>query len=140
MAINFKSITLEVIDINTNPKPDIYINQNCITFSRRVLEDLGFPQNVQYCVDANQKVFAIRPCKANEAKAVAFSKPKAEQSATLTCGNRNLRDVLVTMIPGYAEKQRYKLTGEFDSESRVMYFDMATAEKCTYRSGAGKEE
>lgn len=140
MAINFKSITLEVIDINTNTKPDIYINQNCITFSRRVLEDLGFPQNVQYCVDATQKVFAIRPCKANEAKAVAFSKPKAEQSATLTCGNRNLRDVLVTMIPGYAEKQRYKLTGEFDTESRVMYFDMATAEKCTYRTNTEKED
>lgn len=48
MAIDFSKINLEVIDINTNADPDIYINQNGITFSKRVLEDLNYPQNVQY--------------------------------------------------------------------------------------------
>ena len=140
MAIKFDSITLEVIDINTNATPDIFINQNGITISRRVLEDLNYPQYVQYCLDATHKIFAIRVCKSNEAKAVLFSKPKNEQSSTLVCTNKNLRDVIVTMIPDYAAKQRYKLTGEFDAENRVMYFDMTTAEKCTYRTSAEKEE
>ena len=58
MAIDFSKINLEVIDINTNADPDIYINQNGITFSKRVLEDLNYPQNVQYGFDPAQHVFA----------------------------------------------------------------------------------
>ena len=140
MAIDFKSITLEVIDLNTNASPDIFINQNLITFSKRVLEDLNYPQNVQYCVDSTNKVFAIRPCKGNEAKATPFSKPKAEQTTTLTCGSKNLRDIITTLIPNFNPKRRYKITGEYDSENRVMYFDLTTAEESNLRNGASKEE
>ena len=140
MAIDFSAITLEVIDINTNATPDIFINQNCITFSKRVLEDLNYPQNVQYCADTAHKVFAIRVCKGNEAKATPFSKPKTEQTATLSCSNKNLRDVIVVMIPNFDAKKRYKVTGEFDSENRVMYFDMAKAEESNFRNNVGKNE
>ena len=134
MAIDFKNITLEVVDIATNATPDIYFNHNCITFSRRVLEDMNYPQKVQYCLDKANKIFAIRACKASDAKAATFSKTKAEQTSTLTCGNKNLRDVIATMIPNYNKKSRYKITGEYDSESKIMYFDMATAEESSYRS------
>ena len=139
MAINFKSITLEVIDLTTNAKPDIYINQNSITFSRRVLEDLNFPQHVQFCLDGTHKIFAIRACKANDAKATPFSKSKAEQTATLACKNRNLREIIVAMIPEFNRKKRYKVTGEFDAENRVMYFDMATAEESEHHNCVSKE-
>ena len=127
MAINFSNIRLEVVDINTNTTPDIYINQNSVTFSKRVLEDLAYPQYVQYCVDAANKIFAVRSCKGTETKATAFAKPKTEQSATLSIGNKNLRDVMTAMIPQFDSKQRYKVTGEYDADNRVMYFDMATA-------------
>ena len=132
MAINFSNITLEVVDLNTNASPDIFLNQGGVTFSKRVLEDLGYPQYVQYCMDATNKVFAIRACKGTEAKATAFSKPKAEQPGTLSCTNKNLRDVMGTMIPDYVKKNRYKIIGEYDAENRVMYFDMSTAVECNY--------
>ena len=135
MAIDFKSINLEVIDLNTNLSPDMFINNHGITFSRRVLEDLNCPQNVQYCLDANQKVFAIRPCKGNDAKATPFSKPKAEQTATLSCGIKNLREVLITLVENFDAKDRYKITGEYDPENRIMYFDMGKAEVCNMRRG-----
>ncbi len=134
MAIDFKNITLEVVDITTNATPDIYFNHNCITFSRRVLDDMNYPQNVQYCLDKTNNIFAIRACKASEAKATTFSRPKAEQTSTLTCANKNLRDVIATMIPEYTSKKRYKITGEYDAENKIMYFDMATAEESTFRS------
>lgn len=127
MAINFSAINLEVIDLNTNTTPDIYINLNGITFSRRVLEDLNYPQTVQYCMDASQHVFAIRACKSNENRATPFSKPRGEQTTTLSCGNKNLKETLVMMIPDFDATQRYKVTGELDTENRVMYFDMTTA-------------
>lgn len=136
MAINFYNLTLEVIDINTNATPDIYINQNGITFSKRVLEDLGYPQNVQYSFDATQRVFAIRPCKGNEAKATPFSKPKAEQSTTLSTSNKNIHDVVSALIPDYDPKKRYKVKGYFDAENRVMYYDMSEAEESAFRATA----
>ena len=140
MAIKFSDINLEVIDLNTNATPDIFVNVNGITFSKRVLEDLGYSQHVQYCVDAAHKIFAIRACKGNEQKAVAFSKPKADQPNALICSSRNLRGVVAALIPDVDEKKRYKVTGEYDSENRVMYFDMTTAKESAYRSSAQKEE
>ena len=140
MANKFSNIKLEVIDINTNVTPDIFINQSGITFSKRVLEDMCYPQHVQYCMDSTNKVFAIRFCKGNENKATPFSKPKTEQTTTLTCNNKNLRDVMVAMIPNYDSKNRYKITGEYDSENRVMYYDMTTAEEANYRGVTEKAE
>lgn len=134
MAINFSNINLEVIDINTNATPDIFINMKHITFSKRVLEDLNYPQNVQYCLDAEHNIFAIRVCKGNEAKATTFSKPKTEQTSTLTYGNKNLREIIAALIPNYDENKRYKVTGEYDSENRVMYFDMSSAEESGFRN------
>lgn len=138
MAINFSNLNLEVVDINTNATPDVFINQNGITFSKRVLEDLNYPQHVQYCVDSANKIFAIRFCKGNEAKATPFSKPKAEQAGVLACSNKNLRDVMIALMPAYDSKKRYKVTGEYDSENRVMYFDMTTAEECSFRKNTAE--
>lgn len=134
MAIDFSSITLEVIDLNTNATPDIYINQNSVTFSKRVLEDLNYASFVQYCYDPAHRVFAIKPCKGNESRATAFSKPKSEQTSTLSCGNKNLHEILVHMIPEYLEKRRYKVVGFWDMENKVMYYDMATAEISDFRA------
>ena len=134
MAINFKEINLSIIDISTNATPDIFINQKGITFTKRVLEDLNYPQNVQYCMDAEKKVFAIRACKSNEAKATPFSKPRGEQTATLSCNNRNIHDVVAIMIPGYDSTKRYKASGYLDAENRVLYYDMTEAEVCMFRA------
>ena len=134
MAINFANIKLEVVDITTNATPDIFVNQNCITFSKRVLEDLNYPQHVQFCIDSEQGFFAIRPCKSNEAKAVPFSKSKIEQTNTLSIGNKNLLEVVRSLIKDYDKKKRYRVVGQYDSESKVMYYEMSTAEVSVYRS------
>lgn len=123
-----------MLDLTTNATPDIYINQNGITFSKRVLEDLNYPQNVQYYTDPAHKVFAIRVCKGNEAKVVTFSKSRSEQKNTLSCNNKNLHDVLAMLIQDYHPKKRYKIVGEFDAENRVMYYDFSTAEVSEFRA------
>ena len=132
-AINFASVNLEVIDINTNVSPDIYINSTGVTISRRVLEDMSYPQTVQFCTNPSQRIFAIRICKSNESKAVTFSKPKGEQTSTLSLANRNLYAMVTALIPDYQLKSRYKVTGQYDAEGRTMYFDMASAEISEFR-------
>ena len=140
MAINFKEINLEIIDINTNATPDIYINANCITFSKRVLEDLNYPQHVQYGIDVDHRVFAVRACKGNEVKATPFSKPRTEQTTTLSCNNKNIRDTVSRLIPDYNPKSRYKVMGYFDTENRTLYFDMSEAELSNYRASSNEEK
>lgn len=139
MAINFKEINLEIIDINTNATPDIYINSNCVTFSKRVLEDLNYPQHVQYGVDVEHRVFAIHACKSNEAKAAPFSKPRGEQTTTLSCKNKNMQDTIYRLIPNCDPKTRYKVTGFYDAENRTIYFDMSEAEVASYRVSSNEE-
>ena len=140
MAINFKDINLEIIDISTNATPDIFINSNCITFSKRVLEDLNYPQHVQYGIDAEHRVFAIRACKGNEVKATPFSKPRGEQTTTLSCNNKNIRDAVCRLITDYNPKSRYKVIGYFDAENRTVYYDMSESEISLYRSSSNEEK
>ncbi len=136
MAFDFSKVNLEVIDITTNANPDMYVNLSGITFSKRVLEDLNYSASVQYCIDAEHRVFAIRVCKSNEAKAMPFSKPRSEQNTTLNYGNKNMHDVIVKMIPDYNPSKRYKVEGHFDAENKTMYYDMNEAEISLFREKA----
>lgn len=124
---DFSSINLKVIDINMNNNPDMYVNQNGITFSKRVLEDMNNPTYVQYCVDVEQSVFAVRACKGTESRAVPFSKGSGEQSKTISCGNKNIHEVVTRLIPDYQTKKRYKVEGHYDSENKIMYYDLREA-------------
>lgn len=72
-------------------------------------------------MDAEHRVFAIRACKGSEAKATAFLKPRAEKTTTLSCGNKNIRDTVCRMISEYNPKNRYKVEGYFDAESRTIF-------------------
>lgn len=133
MAIDFSSINLEVLDLSSNISPEIFVNQNGVTFSKRVLEDLGYPQTVQYSTDPAHHIFAIRVCKSNESKATAFSKTKGEQAGTLSCGNRTLHDTLTALIPNHVPKTRYRIVGEYNAENKLMLFDCSTAEVSQFR-------
>jgi hypothetical protein len=133
MIYDFSQVNLEIININTNATPVIYVNQNGITFSRRVLEDLNFPGYVQFCLDTEHRVFAIRACKGTEAKATPFSKPRAEQKTTLNCLNKNIHDTVACLIPDYNVKKRYRVEGHMDTENKVIYYDMTEASESSYR-------
>ena len=122
---DFKNINFDIMDLTVNATPDIYINKSTITFTKKVLEDLGYPANVQYCVSSEHKVFAIRACKSNEAKSAPFSKPRSEQTTTLSTSNKNfIESIKALMKDSCNPNMRYKVIGYFDAESRTVFFDM----------------
>ena len=88
MNFDFSALNFETIDSNINAYPDMFINQNSVTFTKKVLEDLGYPAYVLCMLDAKAKVFAIRMCKSNEPKGFKFSKPKGEQKGVVTIGTK----------------------------------------------------
>ena len=59
---------------------------------------------------------------------------------SLVCNNRNLRDVLDCLVPGSSVENRYAVSGEYDAENHVMYFDMRTVVINEYRQMAKKED
>lgn len=135
---DFKNITFEIIDINVNLTPDIFINRSGITFTRRVLEDLNYPAHVQYSISPEQKVFAVRACKGTESKAVPFSKSKSEQTQTMNTGNKNIYEPVKALLDSYDPQMRYRIRGHFDAESRTMYFDLEEAVAEPFRAQKGE--
>ena len=92
MNFDFSALNFEIIDSNINAYPDMFLNQNGVTFTKKVLEDLGYPGFVLCLLDAKARVFAIRSCKSNEPKGFKFSKPRGEQKGVVTIPNKNLLD------------------------------------------------
>ena len=125
MNFDFSALNFETIDSNINAYPDMFLNQNGATFTKKVLEDLGYPAFVLCLLDAKARVFAIRSCKSNEPKSFKFSKPKGEQKGVVTISNKNLLDPLRAVtgedwIPG----KRYKVRGFWVADAKTMCFDL----------------
>ena len=111
MNFDFSALNFETIDSNINAYPDMFLNQNGVTFTKKVLEDLGYP--------------AFRSCKSNEPKGFKFSKPRGEQKGVVTISNKNLLDPLRAVtgedwIPG----KRYKVRGFWVADAKTMCFDL----------------
>ena len=125
MNFDFSALNFETIDSNINAYPDMFLNQNGVTFTKKVLEDLGYPAFVLCLLDAKARVFAIRSCKSNEPKGFKFSKPRGEQKGVVTISNRNLLDPLRAVtgedwIPG----KRYRVRGFWVADAKTMCFDL----------------
>lgn len=129
MTVDIDNLKLEVIDLNKNVLPYITLNKTGVTISTRVIEELNYPQNVQYCLDPHQKIFAIRACKSNEQRAVPFSKSRLEQNKSIHTNNKAIKGSLSKLIENFNQDFRYKIIGEVDLEHRVIYFDMKNVEK-----------
>ena len=116
---------LSLIHIYINAYPDMYINQNGVTFTKKVLEDLGYPAYVLCLLDAKAKVFAIRMCKSNEPRGFKFSKPRGEQKGVVTISSKNLLEPLRAAtgedwVPG----KRYRVRGSWVADAKTMCFDL----------------
>ena len=59
MNFDFSSLNFETLDANVNAYPDLFVNQNGVTFTRKVLEDLGYPAYVLCLLDHTED-FHIR--------------------------------------------------------------------------------
>ncbi len=130
---DISKLNLQVIDISMNMSPDIFINLSGITFTKKALEELNYPAYVQYAIDVENKVFAVKACRSTDKGAAPFSKPRGEQTITLSCGNKNvlepIREVLKTIL---RESKRYKVTG-FMLDNKTMIFVLPEGAEQAFR-------
>lgn len=140
MSFDFNALTFETLDADVNASPDIFINQNGVTFTKKVLDALKYPAYVLCQLDAKNRVFAIRMCKSNEACALKFSKPKGEQKATVSITNKNIVEPIRKAMDGIWEPgKRYKVTGIWVPEAKTMCFDLNEAVQEDFRNTSGEE-
>ena len=85
MNFDFSSLNFETLDANVNAYPDLFVNQNGVTFTRKVLEDLGYPAYVLCLLDPKARVFAIR---ASSFLNLKVNKRALLQSPIKTCWTR----------------------------------------------------
>ena len=125
MNFDFSALNFETIDSNINAYPDMFLNQNGVTFTKKVLEDLGYPAFVLCLLDAKARVFAIRSCKSNEPKGFKFSKPRGEQKGVVTISNKNLLDPLRAVTgEDWIPCKRYKVRGFWVADAKTTCFDL----------------
>ena len=137
MNFDFSALNFETLDANVNAYPDLFINQNGVTFTKRVIEDLGYPAYVLCLLDPKAKVFAIRACKSNEPKAFKFSKAKSEQKGVVTIGNKNLLDPLRKVNgEGWIPGKRFRVRGFWVADAKTMCFDLNEGVQEDFRSTA----
>ncbi len=135
MSFDFSALNLVTIDSNVNAYPDMFINQNGITFSKKVIEYLGYPAHVLCMLDPKAKVFAVRMCKSNEPKGFKFSKSRSEQKGVVTIVNKNLLDPLRAITEGnWLPGKRYKIRGFWVADEKTMCFDLNEAIQEDFRA------
>ncbi|QUH18539.1 hypothetical protein [Alkaliphilus sp. B6464] len=128
--MNFEDFQFEIIDIEIAGTPDMHITQNGITFTRRLIEDMGYPQYVQPMVDIKNKVFALKACKAESERAIRFSKPKGEQKKALSTSNNTIRYMLRNIMKDeWKEENRYHITGKWFADAKAMIFNLNSAKE-----------
>ncbi len=140
MKFDFNALSLETLDANVNLYPDIYVNATGVTFSKKVVEDLGYPAYVLCQLDAKNRVFVVKTCKSNEPKGFRFSKPKAEQKGTVCISNKNLLEPLRSaMADIWQTGKRYRATGFWVADAKAMCFELSEATQEVFReSGDAK--
>jgi len=127
-TMNFEDFSFEVIDVSITGTPDVHITQNGITFTRRLVEDMGYPLYVTPMIDAKNRAFAIKECKATNEHAISFSKPKGEQKGAIVTSSTTIRSMIRAMMGDLWEKtNRYHITGIWYAEAKAMVFDLNTA-------------
>lgn len=127
---NFDDFQFEVIDVTIPGTPDMHITQNGITFSRRLVEDMGYPQFVRPLVDVKNKAFALKVCKADSDNAMRFSKPKGEQKGAVQYHASAIRLMLRSIMgDAWQEQNRYHTTGVWFPEAKAMVFDLSAAKE-----------
>ena len=141
MKFDFSALNFETLDANVNAYPDIFINQNGVTFTKKVVEDLGYPAYVLCQLDAKNRVFAVRMCKSNEPRGFKFSKPKGEQKTTVSITNKNLVEpIRSAMGKEWERDKRYRVRGFWVAEAKTMCFDLSEGVQEDFRtSGADGE-
>ena len=81
-----------------------------------------------HMIDAKNRAFAVKKCKATKEHAISFSKPKGEQKGAIVASATAIRSMIRGVMGDMWKKaNRYHITGIWYAEAKAMVFDLNTA-------------
>lgn len=127
----FGEFTFEEIDASIpGCTPDLHVTQNGITFTRRLIGDMGYPPYVRALLDKTNRAFALQVCRSDSDCAMHFSKPKGEQKMALQLHSTAMRHSLRRLMGDeWQDTHRYYMTGTWYENEKAMIFDMNVAKE-----------
>ena len=88
MNFDFSALNFETIDSNINAYPDIFLNQNGVTITKKVLEDLGYPAFVLCLLMRKRGYLRSVPARATNRRASSSPSREANRKVLLRSPTR----------------------------------------------------
>lgn len=123
--IQFNSIKFDVINIQRHGEAEMQLNKRYMTFTKSLLEEMGWPQYVRPLVSAKDSVFALQACKATDENAYKFSLPRGEQKKAKYCCTASIKmSVIAAMGDKWNESKYYGFRGTYFPDDKAMVFEL----------------
>ncbi len=124
--MRFKDFNLEVVTVErTSYDYQMTLNKNVITFSKGIVEELNYPNQVLFAFNKDTKVMGIQVCRSTTKLSFKFSKNKEKQKGVVTISNRNLREALLHMMDDWDSSKRYRVEGIYLPEDKAFIFELS---------------
>lgn len=128
MFKDFSKFNFTVIDVTVGAVPEMIINLNGVSFSKKTLEVLGNPDFVKPLLDADNKAFAIQICKEKDARAMKFTANTQAGGYSSTC--TTIRHALRHLMgAAWKDGMRYEMTGIYFADAKAVVFDLSDAKE-----------
>ena len=128
--MRFKDFNLEVVTVErTSFEHTMTINKNFITFSKGIVQELEYPGHVLIAFNKDTQVMGLQVCRAKTRGSFKFSKPASDQKGIVQIMNKNLREILMHIMPEWNETKRYKVDGIHIPEDKAFVFELTKFEE-----------
>lgn len=128
MFKNFNEFNFEVVNVSIQGTPELFVNLNGITFSKKMIEDMNYPAFIRPFVDVENKALAFQACKQGDDHAIKFSKPRGEQNSSISLQNNVLLLTARTVMKdAWKDDCRYCMTAIYFPEAKAMVVDLTSA-------------
>ncbi len=128
--MDFSKYAFEVIDVSVRGTPEMYVNINGITISKKAIEDMSYPTYVRPLIDTTHKAFALQTCKQTDERAMKFSKARGEQDSGINLSaTAVMRTIRTLMRDSWHDNKRYRIAGIYYPDAKAMVYDLSSAEE-----------
>lgn len=103
------------------------ISKSGVSFSQAAVVELGKPEYVIILFDSANKKMAIKVARKDEENATTFFKKAKKSNLNVRWNNSLLKDKIESMMDWNIENHSYRVEGSYDSDSKAMIFDLASA-------------
>jgi hypothetical protein len=126
MLKNFKVI--EVISSRSKALFTVYTNK--IKFNYQTASELGYPEYVQFLINAQDMCFAIRACAKDAPNAVRFfNRPRDSKPYPMKYSNASIIDAVCNATNWHDDTKYYMVPGQLFRDEKTIVFNLKDADQ-----------